>query len=146
MKIEILSYDCTERLGNRLWVLSQPFIFSVDDKLFTVPRGFVIDGASVPRLLYPICSPVAGPFGQAAIAHDFLYSIEGPDIGRFKADHVLYTIGRLRGAWLAEAQAVKTGVNLFGWLSYKTGRNKINKKSCYDWVQAQLRVAQLTLA
>ena len=145
MKVEILSSDCTERLGNRLWVLTQPFIFSVDDEVFVVPRGFVTDGASVPRVMYPICSPVSGPFGQGAIAHDFYYSIDGPDIGRFRADQVLYSMGRLRGAWISEAQLVKSGVNLFGWMSYKTGRDKMTEKSCYDFVQARLRVAQLSL-
>ena len=145
MKVEILSSDCTERLGNRLWVLTQPFIFSVDDEVFVVPRGFVTDGASVPRVMYPICSPVSGPFGQGEIAHDFYYSIDGPDIGRFRADQVLYSMGRLRGAWISEAQLVKSGVNLFGWMSYKTGRDKMTAKSCYNFVQARLRVAQLSL-
>ena len=143
MKVEILSSDCTERLGNRLWVLTQPFIFSVDDEVFVVPRGFVTDGASVPRVMYPICSPVSGPFGQGAIAHDFYYSIDGPDIGRFRADQVLYSMGRLRGAWISEAQLVKSGVNLFGWMSYKKGRDKMTFSSCYNLVKARLRVAQL---
>ena len=144
MKVEILSSDCTERLGNRLWVLTQPFIFSVDDEVFVVPRGFVTDGASVPRVMYPICSPVSGPFGQGAIAHDFLYSVDGPDIGRLRADLVLYNMGRLRGAWISEAQLVKSGVNLFGWMSYKKGRDKMTFSSCYNLVKARLRVAQLS--
>ena len=144
MKVEILSTDCTERLGNRLWVLTQPFVFFVDDELFTVPQGFVTDGASVPRLLWPICSPVSGPFGHSALAHDFLYSVDGPDIGRLRADLVLYNMGRLRGAWIAEAQIVKSGVNLFGWMSYKKGRDKMTFSSCYNLVQARLRVAQLS--
>ena len=145
MKVDILSADCTERLGNRLWVLTRPFVFSVDDEIFTVPMGFVTDGASVPRLLYSLCSPVSGPFGQGAIVHDFLYSVDGPDIGRLRADLVLYQIGRFRGAGLAESQLVKSGVNLFGWMSYKTGRDKMTAKSCYNFVQARLRVAQLSL-
>jgi len=145
MKVEILSADCTERLGNRLWVLTQPFVFFVDDELFTVPQGFVTDGASVPRLLWPICSPVSGPFGQGALAHDFYYSIDGPDIGRLRADLILYAMGRLRGAWISEAQLVKSGVNLFGWMSYKKGRDKMTFSSCYNLVKARLRVAQLSL-
>ena len=145
MKVDILSADCTERLGNRLWVLTRPFIFSVDDEIFTAPMGFVTDGASVPRLLYSLCSPVSGPFGQGAIAHDFLYSVDGPDIGRLRADLVLYQIGRFRGAGLAESQLVKSGVNLFGWMSYKTGRDKMTFSSCYNLVKARLRVAQLCI-
>ena len=146
MEIDILCPDCTERLGNRLWVLTQPFIVSVDDEVYNVPRGFVTDGASVPRLLYPICSPVAGPFGQGAIVHDWFYSVDGPDIGRLKADLVLYAMGRFRGAKLGESQLVKSGVNLFGWMSYKKGRDKMTFSSCYNLVKARLRVAQLSLS
>ena len=78
------------------------------------------------------------------MAHDWFYN-EGPDIGRLRADLVLYSIGRFRGAGLLRAQAVKSGVNFFGWMSYKKGRDKITFSSCYNRVRARLRVAQLTL-
>jgi len=143
MKIEILNQDQTIRLGNRLWVLSNTFSFKVDGVQYDVPKGFVTDGASCPRVLWTICSPVAGPFGQGAIAHDFFYSVEGPDIGRFKADLVLYHIGRYRGANILNAQAVKTGVNLAGWSSYKTGVDKMTTKSCYNLLRAKATVEKL---
>ena len=143
MKVDILTADRTERLGNRLWVLTHPFLFEVDGKLYIVPRGFVTDGASCPRLLWSICSPVAGPFGQGAIAHDWLYSPEGPDIGRFTADMVLYSIGRYRGADSLRAQLVKSGVNSFGWMSYKKGIDKLTDLSCYNLFEARLIVEEL---
>lgn len=142
MKIDILTTDCTERLGNRLWVLTQPFIFTIDGKSYTIPTGFVTDGASCPRPLWSICSPVAGPFGQGAIPHDWFYN-EGPDIGRLQADMVLYAIGRFRGANIARAQAVKSGVNMFGWMNYKKGIDKLTDAACYDLEKARVRVAEL---
>jgi len=107
--------------------------------------GFVFDGASNIRLLWAICPPMAGPAGEATVVHDWFYSVEGPDIGRLKADYVLYCMARFRGANILEAQAIKTGVNLLGWMHYKKGRNKMTSKSCYNLVRARLRVAQLTL-
>ena len=145
MKVDILSQLCTERLGNQLWVLTQPFIFSVDYDIYTIPRGFVTDGASCPGFLWSLCAPSAGPFGEASVAHDWFYN-EGPDIGRLRADLVLYSMGRFRGAGLLRAQAVKSGVNFFGWMSYKKGRDKMTFSSCYNLVQARLRVANLVLA
>ena len=52
--------------------------------------------------------------GKATAVHDWFYSVEGPDIGRLKADYVLYCMARFRGARTLEAQAIKTGVNLLG--------------------------------
>jgi len=107
--------------------------------------GFVFDGASNIRLLWAICPPMAGPAGEATVVHDWFYSVEGPDIGRLKADYVLYCMARFRGARVLEAQAIKTGVNLVGWMHYKKGRDKMTFSSCYNLVRARLRVAQLTL-
>src|SRR5262245_10385175 len=52
----------------------------------TVPRGFVTDLASVPRLFWVLISP-AGRHGHAAILHDWLYWIQ--TVSRHAADHVL---------------------------------------------------------
>lgn len=107
--------------------------------------GFVFDGASNIRLLWAICPPMAGPAGEATVVHDWFYSVEGPDIGRLKADYALYCMARFRGARILEAQAIKTGVNLLGWMHYKKGKDKMTNKSCYNLTRARLRVAQLTL-
>lgn len=40
--------------------------------LITVPKGFITDGASIPRLLWPLLSPF-GPLLEGAILHDFAY-------------------------------------------------------------------------
>ena len=144
MKVEILSTDCTERLGNRLWVRTEPFIFSIDGETFIIPRGTVHDGGSVPRLFWFLSPPMSGPFAEGFGPHDYFYSIDGPDVGRLRADLILYHMGLYRGASTIEAQAIKSGVNLCGWMSYKTGRDKMTEKSCYNLPYARLRVAQLS--
>mgnify|MGYP005991133341 CR=1 FL=1 len=83
-----------------------------------VPKGFITDLASVPRLPF-IYAIFGDSFQMAAIIHDYLYSAKsGSKITRKEADAVLVeacdAIGeswwRSRGSWLA--------VRAFGWLSY----------------------------
>jgi len=126
-------------------VITEPFIFTIDGVIYEIPTGFVFDGASNMRLLWVICPPMAGPAGEAAAVHDWFYSVEGPDIGRLVADYALYCMARFRGASILGAQAIKSGVNLLGWMHYKKDRDKMTSKSCYNLARARLRVAQLTL-
>ena len=133
MKIQINSPLITERLGNRLWVLSKAFSVCIAGKILTVPKGFVTDGASCPRCLWWLCSPIAGPFGEAAVVHDFLYSIEGPDVLREIADELLYWFGVYRGASCFRAWLVKKGVNFFGSSSFKNGVSKVTVGKCYNY-------------
>jgi hypothetical protein len=50
---------------------------------------------------------------------------------------------RFRGANIARAQAVKSGVNMFGWMNYKKGIDKLTDAACYDLEKARVRVAEL---
>jgi hypothetical protein len=67
----VKSYDETK------WELTEEFYFyfSEDDKStgVTVPKGFITDFASVPRILWSILPPT-GRYTKAAVLHDFLYS------------------------------------------------------------------------
>lgn len=143
MNIEIKNNEKTIRLGNRLWVLCDDLVISINGKVYKVPKGFVTDGASCPRILWALCSPVAGPFGQGAILHDWLYNVESPLVPRFVADLMLYYIGRYRKANIIRAILVKWGVNLFGWLHYKKDRPKITSKTCYDCDDAKRIITEI---
>ena len=142
--LKIESRDCTERLGNRLWVLTKTFKFSFFNQDYRIPKGFITDGASCPRILWNICAPVAGPFGQGAIIHDWVYN-EGPDLPKVIADSLLYTAGRQRGADWFRSQLVYWGVRLFGKPSYKTGTslNKVNNKTCYNYEESMKLILKL---
>lgn len=58
-----------------LWVTDDEFTFYIgevtDQKYVTVPKGFITDGATVPRLLWGFFPPW-GVYGQAAVTHDYL--------------------------------------------------------------------------
>lgn len=41
-------------------------------KLFTIPAGFICDGASIPRLMWTVVgSPLTGDYRRAAVLHDY---------------------------------------------------------------------------
>lgn len=66
-----------EPIGKRLWKLQEGFEYHIgtypSDEVITVPKGFVTDFASVPRIFWPIIDPV-GEHGKAAVIHDYCYS------------------------------------------------------------------------
>lgn len=69
------SEEATKLLGKTHWVLTNDFTYHVgklpSDLVAFVPRGFITDGASVPRVFWSFFPPW-GPYGQAAILHDYL--------------------------------------------------------------------------
>jgi hypothetical protein len=146
MKIEILSPLMTERLGNRLWVLLAPFQFMVDGELYEIPAGFVFDGNSSPRILWALCSPVGGAYGEAGPPHDYFYSLDCPvPVPRRKADQIHQAIGTQRGANTVRAALVYAGIRGGGESSFRKIHSieKLNEKTCYDFNYAHKRVLVL---
>lgn len=73
-----------------------------DGRRFSVAvrRGFVFDGASIPRVLWRLCGhPLEVPRVAAALAHDWLYASHA--VGRADADAIYREICRMVGiGWL----------------------------------------------
>jgi len=66
-----------EPIGNGFWELQVGFEYHVgeypSDEIITVPKGFITDFASVPKIFWPIINPV-GEHGKAAVIHDYCYA------------------------------------------------------------------------
>jgi hypothetical protein len=78
--------------GPRQWfALRKEFTFQLKiapDVLIwniTIPKGFITDLASIPRLFWIVFPPL-GKWNRAAILHDYLYSI--PECSSFLADTI----------------------------------------------------------
>lgn len=76
------------------WRLIEPLLYVTDvGYRITVPKGFVMDLASIPRLARPLF-PVHGRHTRAAVVHDWLYHQEGQLKGRkftrLEADQIFY--------------------------------------------------------
>lgn len=63
------------QISKHRWLLLRPLRYEHDGKLYVIPRGFITDFASVPRL--PLVYSMAGDTGhRAAVLHDWLYRVQ----------------------------------------------------------------------
>ena len=77
-----------------------------------VPKDFVSDAATIPRLLWPLFPP-DGPYLRAAVIHDYLYSIDCP---RWLSDAVFRNVMRVDGVALWRRWLVFYSVRVLGWM------------------------------
>ena len=65
------------------WKLLKDWVVEYDGTIYTVPAGFITDGASIPEFLWPVFgTPTDIPRLYVALLHDYLYTIgpvEDPD-------------------------------------------------------------------
>jgi hypothetical protein len=100
--------------GERVWINDEPFQVWLDaDTLLQVLPGFESDGASVPRVFFPLCGPYERHTFPAAFAHDALYL--GELVSRHEADRAFYRLLRRGGAAKAKAAVMFSAVVAFGW-------------------------------
>lgn len=59
-------------IDGRNWRLLLPYVYSGQRWKGVVPRHFITDFASVPRIFWNVLPPT-GPYGPAAVIHDYLY-------------------------------------------------------------------------
>lgn len=71
----VYSYIASKTLEKDHWVVTKDFEYKVgnvdSNEVVQIPRGFLTDGASVPRAFWSLIPPW-GEHGQAAILHDYL--------------------------------------------------------------------------
>ena len=60
-------------MGTRTWEITKDFHFSINGEDFIIPKGFVFDGASIPKFLHTWLSPV-GVLLMGGLVHDFMYA------------------------------------------------------------------------
>lgn len=110
-------------------VLLEDWVVKVDGCIFTIPKGTVSDGASVPEWLDCICgSPMKKPRLYPAIVHDWLYDGNIPGIRRQVADRIYYLLSRHFGRGMTHSLAEYYAVRMFGWSHWYGGT--------YDIIQA----------
>lgn len=86
-----------EPYGDRKWILKEEYVYEINGYYLKVPKGFITDLASVPRVLW-VFFPPYGKYTEAAVVHDYLYSkINDTGINRELADkifnHIMKELG-----------------------------------------------------
>lgn len=86
---------------------------------FIVPKGFVTDLASIPRILSPLF-PKVGDNLPAAVLHDWLYSKKCTEkVDRKEADIFFLNMMAKWGVKPWRRYLMYYAVRLFGWMFYK---------------------------
>jgi hypothetical protein len=105
-----------------LWELQEDWCVDLpgDRRLrIYVARGYVTDGASIPRLVWPLIGhPLSGKLLQAALAHDALYSIRV--LRRSTADRALRDLALANGYHPVKAALVYYSVRAAGRKAWRT--------------------------
>lgn len=84
-----------------------------------VPKGFITDFASVPKILWNILPPT-GHYGKAAVVHDYLYRTPGIAT-KAEADSVFLEAMAALGVGRTVRYTMYYAVRYFGGSSYKGG-------------------------
>lgn len=101
--------------GTTKVVLLEPLNFGG----WTVPEGFASDGGSIPRLLWPWCSPLDGRYLHIYVLHDWCY-LHGID--RALADTVMVNLLINAGMRTTQAYAIYGAVRVFGGSHWSNAR------------------------
>lgn len=71
----LYAIDKSTLAGHDVWYTDEVFTYYigpiVDNKYVVIPKAYLTDGASIPRIFWSILPPW-GVYGQAAIVHDYL--------------------------------------------------------------------------
>ena len=106
-------------ISNGKAVLMQDYVYSINGYDIKVFRGFITDGASVPKSLQWLYDPF-GKYIKAAVIHDYLYSCyNNTGINRTLADKIFRYIMQETGVDNRTVRRFYTAVRCFGETSWK---------------------------
>ena len=100
-------------------ILLNDYVYSINGYEITVFKGFITDGASIPKCLQCIYSPY-GKYIKAAVIHDFLYSkFNNTGINRTLADKIFKFIMKETKVNNSTINKFYRAVRVFGEMSWQ---------------------------
>ena len=107
-------------LSNGKAILLDDYVYSVNGYDIKVFRGFITDGASVPKSLQWLYNPF-GKYIKAAVIHDYLYSVyNNTGINRTLSDKIFRHIMKETGVDSRIVRKFYAAVKYFGATFWKT--------------------------
>lgn len=104
--------------GSMLLKLTSSFRYYSSLGLVYVPKNFITDGASVPRIFWAIFSPF-GCYFSAAVVHDMLYSPLNDEFTRSESDGIfLEAMQECNVPWCRRT-LIYSAVRCAGWRFFK---------------------------
>lgn len=110
-------FPLSNKFGNQLWRLADVFAYTSAkaEMHIVVPKGFVTDFASVPRVPF-IYDSLGNIAHMPAVLHDYLYSTA--KVSRKLADEVLLEAMEVSGISWVKRRLIYAGVRLGGGMFY----------------------------
>lgn len=120
------------KINNGSWKTYRRFTYYIDyvgGDSITVPKGFITDFASIPRMFWIILPP-DGEYTQAAVLHDYLYFKQSRS--RKEADQIfLDAMGVLEVPnW--KRYPMYHAVRMFGWIPWRNHKKRNEKSNKVD--------------
>lgn len=110
-----------EETGNRS-ILLEPLAFRSKSmgEVFTVPKGFKTDYASIPRLVQLVISKM-GRHRKAAVVHDYLYNryTQYKHMTRKQCDIVFLEAMKASNVPMWKRWSMYQGVRVGGWVAFR---------------------------
>jgi hypothetical protein len=105
--------------GKRAIVITRPFECVSSLGRIVVHRGFVCDGASIPKCAHSIVGHPFDEYLEDCVVHDWLYSPFNDNFYRDEADLILKETMWNRSIHWFKREAIYRAVRLFGGRSFK---------------------------
>lgn len=104
------------------YIVTHNYSYIIDGFEIVIPKGFLFDGASVPRMFWSVIgSPLESDFVLGALLHDYCYWSHV--ISKEKADDFLKICLKADGVGSLRTNTIYQSVNWFGGCPYKKGEN-----------------------
>lgn len=115
--------------GSR-WQVMEPFEYHVgkedSTEVITIPKWFITDFASIPRIFWTLVGSPTGRYSKAAVVHDWLYHRQYYE--RNEADKIfLEAMQVLKVPWW-KRRIMWLAVRVFGFLPWNKRRREILKE------------------
>lgn len=117
--------------AKRKWVILEDFFIEYKDEVIKIPKGFVTDFASIPRIATPLLSPT-GVMLIPALPHDFFYQygcLLNEDnkrifeyMPRKWGDKMFRDIGKEVNGMVTPNVISYVALDLFGWIAWNKYR------------------------
>ncbi len=105
--------DVSATGDGKYWILNSPLKYEVNGMNYEVPRGFVTDFASIPRVFW-VAFPPCAKYTPAAVVHDYLYWIQSDECNQECADKILLSAMENSNVSWAERKAIYSAVRIAG--------------------------------
>ncbi len=108
------------------WEVREPFEYRVgsedSNEVIRIPKGFITDGASIPKIFWSIIGGPWGKYGYAAVVHDYLYHTK--KYTRKKSDQIFLEAMKVLGVSWWKRRIMYQAVRWAGWIPWK--KHKVN--------------------